>query len=85
MLLVVSDHEGLLIKILRYTYATTSKYSSKISPLSKVTNGLLQLSFTWFYNTNTCIVKLTNCLSVALNPFNTETQPSGNETTALRP
>ena len=27
-----------------------------------------------FYNTNTCIVRLTNCVSVALNPFNTKRQ-----------
>ena len=27
-----------------------------------------------FYNTNTCIVRLTNCVSVVLNPFNTKRQ-----------
>ena len=37
-----------------------------------------------FYNTNKCIVKLTSCVSVALNLFNTKRQPSGNETTTLR-
>ena len=37
-----------------------------------------------FYNTNTCMVKLTNCVSVALNRFNMKRQPSGDETTALR-
>ena len=86
---MISDHGGLFIKILRYTNTTTSKYSSKFFTVvqcliivrdSTVTNTCFIMIFAnclftiKFYNTNTCIVKLTNCVSVALNPFNTKRQ-----------
>ena len=54
---MISDHGGLFIKILRYTKATTSKYSSKTFTLVHRTITFTSQNYDKMCNRNFCGVK----------------------------